>query len=137
VLFSPSAGEAQEVAEPVGSVRTIDGSAVIVRQGEEIAATLGQRLFASDSVRTGADGSIGIVLRDDTLISLGPESELGMTEFDFRPDESAFSIVMNFVRGTFVYVSGRIGKLAPESVRVETPVGVVAVRGTKFLVKIG
>jgi hypothetical protein len=137
LLLFPDAGEAQEATEPVGSVRTIEGSAVIVRQGEEITAELGRRLYPADRVRTAAGGSIGIVLRDDTLVSLGPESELAMTEFDFRPDESAFSIVMNLVRGTFVYVSGRIGKLSPESVKVETPVGVVAVRGTKFLVKIG
>jgi hypothetical protein len=127
---------ADEDAGAVGSVRTLAGSAVIIRQGQELPVALGDRLLAEDVVRTGADGSIGIVLRDDTLVSLGPASELEMTEFDFRPDESAFSLVINLVKGTFVYMSGRIGKLAPEAVKVETPVGIVAVRGTRFLVKI-
>ena len=127
---------AEEESGVAGSVRTLDGSAIIVRQGQEVSVALGDRLFSEDVVRTGADGSIGIVLRDDTLVSLGPASELEMTEFDFRPDESAFSLVINLVKGTFVYVSGRIGKIAPGAVKVETPVGIVAVRGTRFLVKV-
>lgn len=130
----PIAADEDTVA--AGSIRTLVGSAVIVRQGQEFPVAEGDRLFPADVVRTGADGSIGIVLRDDTLVSLGPASELEMKEFEFRPDESAFSLVVSFVKGTFVYVSGRIGKLAPDAVKVETPVGIVAVRGTRFLVKI-
>jgi hypothetical protein len=37
----------------------------------------------------------------------------------------------------FAYFSGRIAKLAPGSVTVETPVGVVGLRGTRLAVSIG
>jgi hypothetical protein len=40
------------------------------------------------------------------------------------------------VKGTFVYLSGVIGKLSPESIRLETPVGTIAIRGTRFAAKI-
>jgi len=39
-------------------------------------------------------------------------------------------------RGTAAYLSGMVGKLSPESVRFETPVASVGIRGTKLLVKI-
>jgi hypothetical protein len=34
------------------------------------------------------------------------------------------------------YLSGIIAKLSPESVRFETPVGNVGIRGTKFAIKV-
>ena len=34
------------------------------------------------------------------------------------------------------YVSGRIAKLMPEAVRLETPTSVIGVRGTHALVKV-
>jgi hypothetical protein len=35
-----------------------------------------------------------------------------------------------------VYLSGLIGKLAPESARFETPVASIGIRGTRFAVKL-
>ena len=43
---------------------------------------------------------------------------------------------LKIFKGTFSYLSGVMGKLAPDSVKIETPVGMVAVRGTHFLVKV-
>jgi hypothetical protein len=120
----------------IGSIATLEGEAIVIRGDEEIQAEVGTRIHGSDVVRTEKESSLGIVFKDDTTVSLGEKSELGMKEFDFRPSEGAFSMVLNMVKGTFVYVSGRIAKLSPESVEVETPVGVVAVRGTRFLAKI-
>jgi len=40
------------------------------------------------------------------------------------------------IRGTFSYLSGMIGKLSPGSTRIETPSGIVGVRGTHFLAKV-
>jgi hypothetical protein len=38
--------------------------------------------------------------------------------------------------GTMAYLSGLIGKLAPESVRFETPVATIGIRGTRFAMKV-
>jgi hypothetical protein len=40
------------------------------------------------------------------------------------------------LKGTVAYISGLIGKLSPESVRVETPTASIGIRGTKFVVKV-
>jgi hypothetical protein len=44
---------------------------------------------------------------------------------------------LKFVEGVAVYVSGKIAKLAPDAVRLETPAAIVGVRGTTIGVDVG
>jgi len=120
----------------VGSIKNVHGGAHIIRDGSDIAAKKGQKLYQSDVLQTDAGGSMGLILRDDTLISLGPNTQISIDEFKFIPAQNEFSILTKMFKGIVTYVSGKIAKLSPESARFETPVATVGVRGTKFLVKI-
>lgn len=120
----------------IGSVKLSSGSAVVLRGQQVLPAQPGLQLEAQDILRTGGDGTLGVILRDDTRISLGPGSEVVLAELLFAPAEGQLSLVVRMVRGIVQFVSGEISKLAPERVKFETPVGVVGVRGTRFLVKI-
>jgi len=122
--------------QAVGNIKTLKGKASIIRNSNALAAKIGSELYANDSLKTGADGSLSIVFKDDTLISIGPDSELAINEFHFSPAEGQLSIVTRLLKGTSAYVSGIIGKLSPQSVRFETPVANIGIRGTKFAVKI-
>ena len=121
---------------PVGSVKTMKGAASIIRLNVTVTANIGERVFKGDVLRTGRDGSLGVAFKDDSLLSLGPNSEIVIDEFLFAPAEGKLSIVTRMLRGTAAYLSGMVGKLSPESVRFETPVASVGIRGTKLLVKI-
>jgi hypothetical protein len=79
---------------------------------------------------------MGVVLRDDTRLSLGPESEIQLTQFVFAPGEGRFALVAKMARGVMAFVSGRIAKLSPEVVRIETPVAILGIRGTQLLAKV-
>lgn len=125
-----------ELGEFVGRVTNVEGTAFILRGEEKIPAKADAPLYLHDSVRTARRASMGIMLRDDTRVSLGAKSELKLREFQFEPDENLFSMAIGLVKGTFVYVSGQIAKLAPESVRLDSPIGAIAVRGTKLLIKV-
>lgn len=131
VFSAPAFGES-----PAGSVRTVQPPAWIQRGEDRIPAEAGTRLLAGDALRTGTEGAMGVVLRDNTLFSMGPESELVLDEFVFEPRESRFALVANMVKGTFSFLSGLIGKLSPESAKILTPVGTVGIRGTKFYAKV-
>ena len=120
----------------VGSVKTMKGTASIIRLNAGVTAKVGERIFEGDVLRTGKDGSLGVAFKDDSLLSLGPNSEIVIDEFLFAPAEGKLSIVTRMLRGTAAYLSGMVGKLSPESVRFETPVASVGIRGTKLLVKI-
>jgi len=121
-------------SSPAGRIKTVSGAAFILRDKIEIAAKPGQVVFEADSLRTGADGSIGVTLKDDTRLALGPASEIRLERFAYAPGSESLGMVLRFVRGVTAYVSGRLAKLAPDSIRLETPSAIVGVRGTTLAI---
>jgi hypothetical protein len=70
-----STAEAQE--QPIaGRVKVASGDAYILRAGSQIPAKVGEPVFQADSLRTGTDGRLGVTMKDDTRVSLGPSSEV-------------------------------------------------------------
>ena len=134
LLLCPSFVQASDA--PVGSIRTLKGNATIIRNKIAVDTKIGSRVFQKDSLKTGADGSIAVVFKDDTLLSIGPNSEVVLNEFLFSPAEGKLSIITRLLKGTSAYLSGIIGKISPDSVRFETPVADIGIRGTKFAVKV-
>jgi hypothetical protein len=125
-----------DASVPVAIVKKLSGSATVVRQGQPILATDGLEIWENDTLRTGRNGSIGIVFNDDTFLSLGPGSILVIDEFVFAPKQGKFSIVIRMVKGTAAYLSGLISKLSPDSAYFKTPAASIGIRGTKFVVKV-
>jgi hypothetical protein len=125
-----------EPADRIGHVRTVEGVASIQRGGATMPATIGADLLGGDVIRTGKPGAIGIVLNDETTVSLGSGSELTVVDFAFDPREGKFALVLKMVKGTFSYLAGLIGKLAPGTIQLQLPDATVAVRGTKLLIRI-
>ncbi len=119
-----------------GRVKTVEGSASIVRGQSTLPAVVNERVLQGDTLRTGPDGSLGVILKDDTTLSLGPNSVVVVEQFLFAPAEGKLSLVTRMLKGTAVYLSGIIGKLSPQSVRFETPNATIGIRGTKILVKV-
>jgi len=132
-LFTSTAQAESSVA---GFVKTVQGDALIVRGDASTPAKPGDILHVSDAVTTAKDSTVGIMLEDDTLLSLGPNSGLELNDFAFAPQEENYSIGLRLLKGSFAYMSGVIARLAPEKVHIETPDAVIAVHGTSFLVKV-
>jgi hypothetical protein len=129
-----AAGQQQEPTA-AGRIKIASGSVIIVRAGANIPAQPGMAVFEADTLRTGADGRLGLTLKDDTRLSLGPSSEIRLDRFAFAPAEGRLGFVLNVVKGVAAYVSGRIAKLAPDAVRLETPAAIVGVRGTTMVIR--
>src|SRR5512136_1445924 len=112
-LLSPHFANASDA--PVGSIKTVKGTTSIIRQNQVIPAQIGEKIFTRDSLKTGPDGSLGMIFKDDTLLSIGPHSEIIISEFVFSPAEGKLSIVTKLLKGTAAYLTGIIGKLSPGS----------------------
>jgi hypothetical protein len=124
-------------ADPaIGTVRSVEGTATVQRAGVTIAAQVGQPIAQSDVLQTGADGRLAVILKDDTRLSLGPGSEVRVDRFLYEPTQGNLALVVRMARGVVAYVSGKIAKLAPDSVRFETPVAAVGIRGTRFAARV-
>ena len=120
----------------IGKVKGTRGIVSILREGRTKPAFPNDQIFLSDTIMTGSNGAIGILLEDNTLISMGPISRVSMEKFKFVPSENEYEMRLHMMQGTFVYQSGLLGKLAPNAVELETPVGRISMlKGTDFKAK--
>lgn len=124
-------------AEPAGMVKTARGTASIERSGQKIPVTVGAQVESGDRIVTSADGAVGITLRDNTLLSAGPNATLDLKKFAFNPTTHAGAIDASIRRGTLSVISGKIAKANPAGMVVSTPSVTLGVRGTEFMVDAG
>ena len=134
LLVSTTVAMADDLA--IGSVETFEGTVRLIRSGVDEVVSEGQSVLRQDTIHTGPDGRVGIILRDDTILSLGPNSILELKAYLFQPKKKEFSLVVRMLKGTFVYLSGVMGKLAPDAIRLETPDSTIALRGTRLLIQV-
>lgn len=130
------AGESLAAEPPVGYVKVLSGEVNVIDGDAVTRAAVGTPVSAGSTLKTGSGASVGLALRDNTLISLGPDTEFSLREYAYEPGEGKLALVSRLARGTLNYVSGVIAKLRPEAVAVETPTGTLGVRGTQFVAKV-
>ena len=70
--------------EDAGMVKTSKGQVGIERAGQWIPAPVGTPVLVADRIKTGADGAVGVTLRDNTLLSAGPNSAFAIDKFAFN-----------------------------------------------------
>lgn len=121
-------------AEPAGYIKNVSGQATVTSGTRTMAAAPGMALTAGDSLQTGADGSLGVVLKDNTVLSFGPATSFTLEDYQFEPAQGQLKLGARIGPGSLHYVSGAIAKLRPQAVEIKTPTGVIGVRGTRFVV---
>jgi hypothetical protein len=137
MLAAPDAATAQADSGTIGYVKTLTGTATVTPAGSTAPRPLAiaKPIHEHDRVETGPDGQIGITFRDDTRITLGPNSRLDLARFVFRPAAKEYGFVLQLGYGTLQYLSGLTATLAPDAIAIETPGSTIAVRGTRLLIR--
>jgi hypothetical protein len=120
----------------VGQIKVATGQVSVERKGQSLPGRVGLILEAEDVLRTGADGAVGVTMRDNSLLSAGPNSIVALEHFEFDPTTSDGRFEARLRRGTLAVVSGRIAKKSPQAMTVRTPSAVLGVRGTEFVVSV-
>jgi len=120
----------------VGQIKVAKGQVSVERMGQSMPGLVGMPLQPADVLKTGTDGSVGITMRDNSLLSAGPNSILSLERFEFDPTTSAGRFDAQLQRGTLAVVTGRIAKQSPQAMTVRTPAAVLGVRGTEFVVAV-
>ncbi len=121
-------------AVEIGQIKVSNGEVTVERKGESRPGSVGTRLESSDVVRTGAAGSVGITMVDNSLLSAGPNSILSLDRFEFDPTSNQGRFDAQLQKGSLAVISGRIAKQSPEAMTVRTPSTILGVRGTEFAV---
>jgi hypothetical protein len=121
-------------AAEIGQVKVVKGQVDVERNGQAEPAKPGMRLETADVVRTGTDGSVGITMADNSLLSAGPNSILSLDRFDYDPTTNQGRFDTQLQKGSLSVISGRMAKQSPDAMTVRTPSAILGVRGTEFVV---
>lgn len=120
----------------IGRVKSDVGSVSVDRGGRPLAVAPGAQLEAGDVLITGRDGRMGIAFIDGTRFALGPNSRVTLTTFQYDRARQTGSFLTSVDRGSLGVVSGLIAKSGKDAMRVRTPVSMLGVRGTRFVVEV-
>jgi hypothetical protein len=121
-------------AVDIGQIKVSNGNVTIERSGQTLRGDAGVRLQAADVLRTGADGSVGVTMSDNSLLSAGPNSVLALDRYEFDSTTNRGRFDASLRRGTLAIISGRLAKESPDAMTVRTPAATLGVRGTEFVV---
>ena len=131
VLLLTAAVHAQS---PAGTVAALQGRAEARGGGQTTWRALALRsdVFVGEHLRTADASRLKLLMRDDSVITLGPKSELVIDEQVVRT-EGGTSRLGAMVGAVRAVVTDRYGKPGA-SFEVKTPTAVAGVRGTGFVV---
>lgn len=112
----------------VGKVSLLKGDAFVQRDIVKSALKNDAILEEKDIITTDKDAQIQLIFEDKTVVTLGSESELRIDEYLNNAQQS--KVKFKFNQGTFKTITGQIGKIAPESFKIETKTAAIGIRGT-------
>jgi hypothetical protein len=113
-------------ADPIGDVVSVVPQANYQRQGTVQELSINDLLEQNDHIITTGEGSAYIHFIDDTVLTVGSNSEVVLDKFVFDGDK-AQTAVIQITRGTLRFVTGTSDHSAYQ---IKTPVATIGVRGT-------
>jgi hypothetical protein len=128
----PSSARAQQADVALVYRLLQDGQMVVIpASGPERRAQIGDRLRHRDVVATSANTRAALRFTDDgSILRINPSSQVRLTTGDER------GAVVRTLELEFGEVWVRVTRREGTTLRVQTPAGVAAVKGTQFLVRV-
>ena len=96
--------------------------------------TNGSKIFFGDTIISKSKSNAQILFLDQTVLTLGEETELTIDEFVYDPNSQDGSFVSTVKTGTVKFITGQISKKNPDNLEVKVPAGTLGARGTEFVV---
>ncbi len=97
----------------------------------------GDPIHMGDVIRTDHQGGLQILLLDETVFTLGPDSEMTIDEFVYDPNVSGGQVDATLAKGVFRFVTGKVARDEPENMNLALPEGSIGIRGTIAAVRVG
>ena len=94
-------------------------------------AGIGDPIYLDDEITTGPETSLQILLKDQTVFTIGPNAVLVFDEFIYDPSGTeAASLTASVKKGAFKFISGKISKKSPDAMTLKLPNATASIRGT-------
>tara|TARA_R110002020_G_scaffold253923_5_gene467547 strand:+ start:1042 stop:2124 length:1083 start_codon:yes stop_codon:yes gene_type:complete len=120
-------------AAEIGEISELKGVGEITRKDASTAllAELASDIFSFDDVRTG-NGRMAIQFLDSSVLKLTEHSKVVIDNYIYDPDPSKTKLALNMASGTARFITGKLGGINKNNIRIRTPSATIAIRGTDF-----
>ena len=122
---------AAQDAVQAGVSAAVRGAVQVARTdavGRQISS--GEAIFMRDAITSGSDSGMQILLMDETVFTIGADSEISIDEFVYDPATGDGSLSANMTKGVMRFVTGKVSDGNPDSMVIKLPVGTIGIRGT-------
>lgn len=117
----------------IGTILVSKGKVFKIRDGEEIKAMKDGKIASGDTLKTNKGSFIQVKMVDDTIISVGPESQFEFSNFVARSKsdrKSIYTILHGQIRANFKV------KANPGDITIKSKTSSMGVRGTQLLANV-
>ena len=124
-------------AEMAGVSAAVTGEVLLAKSAGEIGTLVesGMPVYLGDRITTSPNAGMQILLLDETVFTIGPNSDIAIDEFVYDPVTGDGRIVADMARGVMRFVTGKIPLNNPASMDINLPVGSIGIRGTIGLIR--
>lgn len=122
--------------EAAAVVKSVSGEARLIKNGVERAAQKGDKIEVKDKIKTLKNSNLSLIFSDNTVVTVGQNSEFSVDEYLFEPSEKKGRFGGNLQKGSLACVTGLIAKMNPESMKMQAKTATMGIRGTYFLIEV-
>lgn len=122
-------------ASKIGVIAALQGNVSIqsdITKDKKTPGKVGDPINENQMVITEDNSKAQILLKDQTTLSIGPNSEVVIDQFVLGAGSDKGTLSASFKKGLFKYTSGKIAT-DRGNVKINVPNTVITVRGTEFL----
>ena len=94
----------------------------------------GSKILYGDTIIVNSKSNAQILFLDETVMTVGENTELTIDDFIYDPKTNDGNFVTNIKSGIVKTISGKISEKNPDNLEIKIPNGSLGVRGTEFLV---
>ena len=136
-LMQTAPARAEVTVEMAGVSAAVTGDVTLNKVTGEIGILVesGMPVYLGDRVITSPNSGMQILLLDETVFTIGPDSDVAIDEFVYDPATGDGRIVADMARGVMRFVTGKIPLNNPSSMDINLPVGSIGIRGTIGLIR--
>ena len=135
-LFADAVGASAQLPAAnltrIGAAAAVKGLVNAMAPGQSVGRMVesGKPLYLNDHVTTDAAGHLQVLLLDQTVFTMGPNSDMVLDEFVYDPASDKGKVSARITKGVFRFVTGKVARKNPASMKVDLPVGTIGIRGT-------
>ncbi len=118
-----------QAKKSVGTVISLTGKAWTQSETTKRALAVKSDIMEKDTLVTDKDGRLLVLFADDSVLSLGPSTTVGIKSFSFNKTQAP-NMAVHIAKGLTRIVSGKIVKQRPQNFKISSPLATMGIRGT-------